>query len=313
MPELPEVETVRRGLAPLITGKTVTGLELRRPDLRFPLPSGMAERLTGQTIAQVGRRAKYLLLDFSSDETLLVHLGMSGRFVCLGPGDPDALPSAERASSPGESGAETALAGDIPLSSGPGGGQGRKPAHDHVLFALEGGLQLIFNDPRRFGFMEMMPTGEREQHKRLVALGPEPLSNGFSEALLADRFAGRRSPVKTALLDQHIVAGLGNIYVCEALFRAGIHPARPCRDVTPEEIARLVPAIRQVLEEAIAAGGSSLRDYVQASGEMGYFQHRFAVYGRAGQPCGVDCNCGEGVQKLTQSGRSSFFCPQKQS
>ena len=278
MPELPEVETVRRGLGPVMEGALIERAEVNRPDLRWPLPDRMAERLTGQRVERLRRRSKYILADLSSRETLLIHLGMSGRMLISG--DPlgqfvHSHPAPEK--------------------------------HDHVVLHLANGARITFNDPRRFGAMDLMQTGAAEDHKLLAALGPEPLGNGFNEAHLVAALKGRNTPIKAALLDQRIVAGLGNIYVCEALFRAGIHPARKAGRISAARIASLVPIIREVLTEAIEAGGSSLRDFRQADGELGYFQHRFDVYGREGQPCRTP-GCAGNIRRIVQSGRSSFYC-----
>ena len=278
MPELPEVETVRRGLGPVMEGALIERAEVNRPDLRWPFPDRMAERLTGQRVERLRRRSKYILADLSSRETLLIHLGMSGRMLISG--DPlgqfvHSHPAPEK--------------------------------HDHVVLHLANGARITFNDPRRFGAMDLMQTGAAEDHKLLAALGPEPLGNGFNEAHLVAALKGRNTPIKAALLDQRIVAGLGNIYVCEALFRAGIHPARKAGRISAARIASLVPIIREVLTEAIEAGGSSLRDFRQADGELGYFQHRFDVYGREGQPCRTP-GCAGNIRRIVQSGRSSFYC-----
>ncbi|HBD90470.1 MAG: DNA-formamidopyrimidine glycosylase [Rhodobacteraceae bacterium GWE1_64_9] len=279
MPELPEVETVRRGLAPVMEGQVIAQAAVNRPDLRWPFPERMAERLTGARVLALRRRSKYILADLSTGETLLVHLGMSGRMLISG-----------------------AIIGDFHHDH-------PAPAkHDHVVFDMAGGARVTFNDARRFGAMDLLPTATAEAHPLLAVLGPEPLGNDFHEAHLIARLAGKGSPIKSALLDQHVVAGLGNIYVCEVLFRAGIHPARLARDLPPAQVAGLVPIIREVLAEAIEAGGSSLRDYRQADGELGYFQHTFRVYGREGQPCTTP-GCTADVQRIVQSGRSSFFCP----
>lgn len=279
MPELPEVETVRRGLAPVMEGQVIAQAAVNRPDLRWPFPERMAERLTGARVLALRRRSKYILADLSTGETLLVHLGMSGRMLISG-----------------------AMIGDFHHDH-------PAPAkHDHVVFDMSGGARVTFNDARRFGAMDLLPTATAEAHPLLAVLGPEPLGNDFHEAHLIARLAGKGSPIKSALLDQHVVAGLGNIYVCEVLFRAGIHPARLARDLPPAQVAGLVPIIREVLAEAIEAGGSSLRDYRQADGELGYFQHTFRVYGREGQPCTTP-GCTADVQRIVQSGRSSFFCP----
>ncbi len=279
MPELPEVETVRRGLAPAMEGVVIAQADVNRPDLRWPFPDQMANRLSGQTVLRLRRRSKYILADLSGGETLLVHLGMSGRMVVSG--DPLGQfvhdhPAAEK--------------------------------HDHVVFHMANGARVTFNDPRRFGAMDLMDTATAEDHKLLAVLGPEPLGNDFHEAHLINAFRGKNTPVKSALLDQRIVAGLGNIYVCEALFRAGVSPMRRAGRIAKPRIAALVPIIRQVLRDAIDAGGSSLRDFRQADGELGYFQHRFDVYGREGEPCHTD-GCDGIVTRKVQSGRSSFYCP----
>jgi formamidopyrimidine-DNA glycosylase len=279
MPELPEVETVRRGLTPALVGRRIERMDIRRRDLRLPIPEGVEDRLTGRRIDALGRRAKFLLVDMSGGESLIVHLGMSGRFRVFA-GTP---PPPER--------------------------------HDHVIIAVEGGASVVFNDPRRFGMMVPVPTAEVESHPLLAGLGPEPLGAGFGAEVLSARLAGRRSPIKAVLLDQAVVAGLGNIYVCEALFRAGISPKRRADSIGPKKAARLASAIRDVLTEAIAAGGSSLRDHRQPSGELGYFQHRFAVYDRAGEPC-PDCDCDPaasgGIRRFVQAGRSTFYCARRQ-
>jgi formamidopyrimidine-DNA glycosylase len=277
MPELPEVETVRRGLLPVLEGAVIARAEVNRPDLRWPLPAGMAARLTGARVTALRRRSKYILADLSTGETLLLHLGMSGRILVSG-GHLGTFHHAHPA----------------------------PEKHDHVVLHTGAGVRITFNDARRFGAMDLMATQAEAAHPLLAGLGPEPLGNSFSEAYLAGRLAGKRTPVKAALLDQRIVAGLGNIYVSEALFRARISPRRLAGNLGPARIARLVPVIREVLGEAIAAGGSSLRDYRHTDGELGYFQHRFRVYDREGQPCPV---CGTAVSRIVQSGRSTFFCP----
>jgi formamidopyrimidine-DNA glycosylase len=255
---------------------------VNRPDLRRPFPPDMAARLTGARVLALRRRAKYLLADLDRGETLLVHLGMSGRMLVSG-----------------------APVGRF-VHDHPAPGK-----HDHVVFDMAGGARITFNDPRRFGAMDLLDSATAEAHPLLAKLGPEPLGNGFHEAHLASALAGRRTPVKAALLDQRIVAGLGNIYVCEALFRAGISPRRLEGNLGPARIARLTAAIRAVLTEAIAAGGSSLRDYRQADGGPGYFQHAFDVYGREGAPCRKP-GCGGRIARIVQSARSSFHCPQCQ-
>ncbi|MEM9009709.1 MAG: bifunctional DNA-formamidopyrimidine glycosylase/DNA-(apurinic or apyrimidinic site) lyase [Pseudomonadota bacterium] len=287
MPELPEVETVRRGLQPVLEGAEIAAADVRRPDLRWPLPARMAERLTGARVARLRRRAKYILAELSTGETLLMHLGMTGRWLI-------SAPAAVRAA--------------------PGAFYHQHPApelHDHVVLDLTSGVRLTFNDVRRFGAMDLAPTDAIEQHKWLASLGPEPLGNAFHADHLALRFRGKLSPVKAALLDQKVVAGLGNIYVAEALWRAFIHPTRIADGISARRIADLAEAIRAVLEDAIAAGGSSLRDYRQADGELGYFQHAFAVYGREGEPCRRD-GCRGTIRRIVQSGRSTFYCPRCQ-
>ena len=282
MPELPEVETVCRGLSATLAGQVLRRVDQNRPDLRFPLPERMAERLTGRRIERIDRRAKYILVHLDDGQVLMIHLGMSGRMVVSPP---------ERAN------------GFAPQ------------AHDHVVFHAADGAVVAFNDARRFGMMDLVPATELEAHPLLADLGPEPLGNGFNAPYLSSRLAGRRTPIKSALLDQRVVAGLGNIYVCEALYLAGISPKRLAASVAGLRAERLVPAIREVLTAAIAAGGSSLRDYVQTDGELGYFQHAWTVYGREGEPCGhCDCDAGEtgGVRRLVQAGRSTFYCPLKQ-
>ncbi|MCX7565832.1 bifunctional DNA-formamidopyrimidine glycosylase/DNA-(apurinic or apyrimidinic site) lyase [Sulfitobacter sp. F26169L] len=279
MPELPEVETVRRGLAPVMEGGVITQADVNREGLRWPFPPDMAARLTGQRVERLRRRSKYILADLGSGETLLIHLGMSGRMLVSG--DPLGV-----------------FAHDHPAAQ----------KHDHVVFHMENGARITFNDPRRFGAMDLMQTATAADHKLLAVLGPEPLSNDFHEAILVNAFKGRNTPVKSALLDQRIVAGLGNIYVCEALFRAGISPKRKAGRIATARVSALVPIIRQVLSDAIDAGGSSLRDFRQADGELGYFQHSFDVYGREGAPCRRG-GCGGNITRIVQSGRSTFYCP----
>jgi formamidopyrimidine-DNA glycosylase len=274
MPELPEVETVRRGLALRISGRRIVRAELRRPDLRRPFPPMLAERLDGARIGGLARRGKYILIELDDTGLLLLHLGMSGRITAGGPGEADAK-------------------------------------HDHVVLTLDDGTVVRLNDARRFGTLDYLRRGEEASHPLLAGMGPEPLEAGFDGAYLGRALAGKMTPIKAALLDQRVVAGLGNIYVCEALYRAGLSPRRLAATVTGGRAARLATAIRDVLAEAIEAGGSSLRDYVQANGELGYFQHRWAVYGREGEPC-PGCTCAEGVRRISQSGRSTFFCAKKQ-
>lgn len=279
MPELPEVETVRRGLEPVLTGRRLQRVLVRRRDLRWPIPEGFEARLQGRRIETLDRRAKFLLMRLSGGDCLIAHLGMSGRFRIFESDAPAPEP------------------------------------HDHVVFTADSGAQVVFNDPRRFGMMTVVATDELESHPMLAGLGPEPLGPDFDAAVLAGRLAGRNGPLKTALLDQSVVAGLGNIYVCEALFRAGLSPRRKASTVRGVLAVRLAAAIRAVLAEAIAAGGSSLRDHRQPSGELGYFQHRLAVYDRAGEPCpGCDCDRARtgGIQRIVQSGRSTFYCARRQ-
>ncbi len=293
MPELPEVETVRRGLAPILEGAVLTGITLNRADLRFPFPERFAERLRNRRVEALERRAKYILARLDDGARLLVHLGMTGRFIIE--------PRAGHAMMPGEFVHEA----------------GCYPQHDHVVFRLDNGAAIRFNDARRFGYMTLIAAGELDRHPLLTGLGVEPLGEAFTPAYLAQRAKGRIAPLKSFLLDQRIVAGLGNIYVCEALYRARLHPGRAAGCLAagaakPDgAAARLVPAIQAVLSEAIAAGGSSLRDYRQANGDLGYFQHSFAVYGREGEACQTP-SCGGIIQRIVQGGRSSFFCPKCQ-
>lgn len=289
MPELPEVETVRRGLEPAMLGQRFARVEQKRPDLRFPLPEHFAERLTGRRVEALSRRAKYLIADLDDGEALIMHLGMSGRFIVEAPGTPPTEPGA--------------YYNEI----------GRHLKHDHVVFHLGSGARVTYNDVRRFGFMDLLPRSELETCKHFAGMGIEPLGNALSGELLANLFAGKAAPLKAALLDQRLIAGLGNIYVCEALFRAGLHPEAAAGTIaTPtgrprEKAHALAQIIREVLEEAIAAGGSTLRDFAHADGSLGYFQHRFKVYDREGEPC-VTPGCGKPVQRLVQSGRSTFYC-----
>ncbi len=282
MPELPEVETVRRGLTPAMEGVVIERADVNRPDLRWPFPERMSERLTGQRVDRLRRRSKYILADLSSGETLLIHLGMSGRMTVSG----DPLGQ---------------FVHDHPMPE----------KHDHVVFHMANGARVTFNDPRRFGAMDLLPTATAEDHKLLSVLGPEPLGNDFHEQHLIDAFKGKNTPVKSALLDQGIVAGLGNIYVCEALYRGKVSPRRKAGQISAPRVAALVPIIRQVLQDAIEAGGSSLKDFRQADGELGYFQHSFDVYGREGEPCRT-LGCSAKIKRITQSGRSSFYCAQCQ-
>ncbi len=283
MPELPEVETVRRGLLPAMEGRVIAHAAVNRPDLRWPFPPDMAARLTGARVTALRRRSKYILADLSTGETLLIHLGMSGRMLISSTTTRETL------------------------------GEWHHPhpapeKHDHVILDMDSGTRITFNDARRFGAMDLMPTATADAHPLLASLGPEPLGNAFHETWLTQRLKGRNTPIKSALLDQHVIAGLGNIYVCETLYRARIHPARKAARISATRTAALVPIIREVLTDAITAGGSSLRDYRQADGELGYFQHSFQVYGREGQPC-LTPGCTDTIHRIVQSGRSSFFCP----
>ena len=269
MPELPEVETVCRGLESSLVGHQLTKVIQRRPDLRWPLPENFAERLQGRTVKRLYRRAKFILADLDDDYVWMTHLGMSGRmFVHEEP--------------------EPTLG-----------------KHDHIVIETDGGHTIIFQDHRRFGMMDLVIGKNLKNHRLLSGLGPEPLGNSFNGVTLSDALRGRRTPIKSALLNQKVVAGLGNIYVCEALFHSGISPRRLATSIPGRRAERLAPAIRDVLTKAIAKGGSTLRDYVQASGELGYFQHEFSVYGREGQPC---ASCAKPVSRLVQAGRSTFFC-----
>ena len=280
MPELPEVETVCRGLAPRLTGRRLVRVVVRRAGLRLPFPKGMAGLLTGRVVTEIRRRAKYILIHLDDGGVVIAHLGMSGRMVI----------SEAPASVPGK--------------------------HDHVVLETDDGAVVTFNDARRFGLMVMTDAGALASHPLLTGLGPEPLEPDFTPAVLSMALLGRRTSIKAALLDQSVVAGLGNIYVSEALFRAGISPLREACTVAGAGAAALVPAIRAVLTAAIAAGGSTLRDYVQSSGELGYFQHEFAVYGRTGEACpGCTCDIARtgGIVRLTQANRSTFWCPRRQS
>src|SRR5262245_20741537 len=289
MPELPEVETVRRGLQPVMEGARFTKVEARRGDLRWPLPTDFAARLEGHTVLGLGRRAKYLLADLSSGDVLLMHLGMSGSFQVTHP-DGQATPG------------------------GYYHARGESRAHDHVVFHMSSGARIAFNDPRRFGSMKLIARGALEREPLLAALGPEPLGNAFDAAMLAQACKGKQTSLKAALSDQKVVAGLGNIYVCEALHRAALSPRRRASTIATRSGAatpraeRLVEAIRDVLRDAIAAGGSSLRDHRRTDGEIGLFQHNFRVYDRDGEPC-PRRGCRGTIRRIVQTGRSTFYCP----
>src|SRR5580704_446993 len=300
MPELPEVETVRRGLQPVMEGAKILHAEARRKDLRFPFQKDFAARLTGQTVTGLGRRAKYLMADLGSGDVLLMHLGMSGSFR---------VEKKDDGHTPGEF--------HYP--------RGKDAAHDHVLFRMSSGADIIFNDPRRFGYMKIIARNELDDEPLLKGLGPEPLGNEFDAAMLARACAGKKTSLKAALLDQRVVAGLGNIYVCEALYRSHLSPRRLAATLATkagqrkgvaggeptDHAKRLVTAIHAVLNQAIKAGGSSLRDHRQTSGELGYFQHSFQVYDREGEKCQT-AGCSGIVKRFTQNGRSTFWCPKCQ-
>ena len=294
MPELPEVETVARGLARVMEGVRFQRVDVNRPDLRFPFPKDFATRLTGQSVTSIGRRAKYILAHLSGGDVLLMHLGMSGRFL---------IEEAESASRPGR------------FHHDAGGPDGADP-HAHVVFHLEDGTRIVYSDPRRFGVMDVFAHGQVTEHKLLRDLGIEPLGNELSGAFLNEALRTKQAPLKAALLDQKIVVGVGNIYACEALFRSRLSPRRLARTITSkagstERATRLADAIREVLGDAIAAGGSTLRDYVRTDGELGYFQHAFQVYDREGTPCPRP-GCGGTIDRIVQSNRSTFYCPRCQ-
>jgi formamidopyrimidine-DNA glycosylase len=296
MPELPEVETVRRGLQPVMEGAKILKAEARRKDLRFPFQKDFVARLTGQTVTGLGRRAKYLMADLGSGDVLLMHLGMSGSFRI------ETVSKAKTAgSTPGE-------------FHHP---RGKDAAHDHVVFHMSSGADIVFNDPRRFGYMKVIARNAIDAEPLLRGLGPEPLGNEFDARMLAQSCAGKKTSLKAALLDQRVVAGLGNIYVCEALFRAHLSPRRSAATLADKKgeptdhAKRLVEAIHAVLNQAIKAGGSSLRDHRQTNGDLGYFQHSFQVYDREGEKC-VTPGCSGIVRRFTQNGRSTFWCPKCQ-
>ena len=275
MPELPEVETVMRGLRARMEGRVIRRAEVRRPGLRWPFPDGLAARLAGARVLGFRRRAKYILMRLDGGGSVLLHLGMSGRMLIRQHGANEPI------------------------------------LHEHVAMETDDGWVVGFVDPRRFGSIDLVATDAEDAHRLLAGLGPEPLDDAFTPAVLSAALTGRRTPIKAALLDQRVVAGLGNIYVCEALFRAGIAPTRQAADVVGAQAARLVPEIKATLQEAIAAGGSSLRDYVQPDGELGYFQHAWQVYGREGERCPACPGppaC-PGIARVVQSGRSTFLCP----
>ncbi|HEY0436635.1 MAG TPA: bifunctional DNA-formamidopyrimidine glycosylase/DNA-(apurinic or apyrimidinic site) lyase [Phenylobacterium sp.] len=284
MPELPEVETVRGGLAPVLEGHRLARVEARRPDLRFPLPLNFVQVLTGATVIQLARRAKYLLARLDREDTLVMHLGMSGRFEISHPEGSPQRP------------------GEFHYAPDP------DPKHAHVVFETEAGARVTYYDPRRFGYMALVNTATLHLHPWFAGLGPEPLSEAFDAGHLKAAWAGRKQGPKTLLLDQRIVAGLGNIYVCEALHRARISPFKAAGGISRPRLDGLVAAIRDVLAEAIAAGGSTLRDFAQTDGALGYFQHRFRVYDREGRPC-PNAGCTGVIARKVQAGRSTFYCP----
>jgi len=283
MPELPEVETVRRGLLSSLEGHVITHVLARRPDLRFPLPEHFAERLQGARVKALRRRAKYMLADLDTGETLVMHLGMTGRFEIQEMGG-SIKPGAFALKAP----------------------EGDK--HAHVVIDTDAGRRLTYSDARRFGFMDLIGTAALDQHPWFAGMGPEPLGPDFTPAYMAEVLKGRTQAIKTLLLDQKVVAGLGNIYVCEALHRTGISPFREGGKVSRAKLEQLVPAVRETLEEAIAAGGSTLRDFQAADGSLGYFQHSFKAYGREDQPC-LTPGCRGVIRRKVQGGRSTFYCP----
>jgi formamidopyrimidine-DNA glycosylase len=287
VPELPEVETVKRGLRPTVEGRRFTHVETRRGDLRIPFPEDFENRLTGRRVQKLWRRAKYIMADLDGGETLVIHLGMSGRITVYAGGNGRG-PGAFR---PGPDGSEI------------GGGK-----HDHVVFDTDAPARIVFTDHRRFGLMTIVETASLESHKLFNGLGVEPLSKQFDVEYLKAALRGKNTPIKSALLDQRVIAGLGNIYVCEALWRSGISPKRLAAKVKTAQIVVLAPAIKKVLQEAVRAGGSSLRDYRQTNGELGYFQKTFAAYDREDQRC-MRTGCQGQIKRIVQSGRSTFYCP----
>ncbi len=276
MPELPEVETVRRGLSPVLEGATIKTAKARRKNLRYDIPQDFSERLEGNTITMLRRRSKYILMECADGLVSILHLGMSGRFNIY---TKDNIPELEK--------------------------------HDHIYIDTENGDRVVYNDPRRFGFWLFSDTENIENHDHIRKIGPEPLGNAFNTDTLISAFKNKKTNIKNALLDQRIVAGLGNIYVCEVLWRTGIHPETEARALSKKQIEAVVPTIRNVLSEAIKAGGSTLKDYAQVDGELGYFQHSFKAYGREGEAC-LQENCGGTVTRIVQSNRSTFFCPKCQ-
>ena len=278
MPELPEVETVLRGISPILQGNQIDYAQVNRPDLRRPFPNNLAKRLKNRKINFLHRRSKYILIDLSGGETLIMHLGMSGRIII-----------------------SQKVAGTFHHNTN------HSQKHDHFVLHLKDNHQLTFNDPRRFGVIDLLRTENLELSSMLSQIGPEPLSNSFNEAYFVSTLRVKKTNIKSALLDQRVVAGLGNIYVCEALFRAGISPKRQALRISHKKLSSLVPIIKEILLEAISSGGSSLRDFRNASGDLGYFQHSFDVYGREDQDC-YNTECDSKIKRITQAGRSSFYC-----
>lgn len=278
MPELPEVETVLRGISPILEGNQIDYAQVNRPDLRRPFPNNLAKRLKNRKINFLHRRSKYILIDLSGGETLIMHLGMSGRIII-----------------------SQKVAGTFHHNTN------HSQKHDHFVLHLKDNHQLTFNDPRRFGVIDLLRTENLELSGMLSQIGPEPLSNSFNEAYFVSTLRLKKTNIKSALLDQRVVAGLGNIYVCEALFRAGISPKRQALRISHKKLSSLVPIIKEILLEAISSGGSSLRDFRNASGDLGYFQHSFDVYGREDQDC-YNTECDSKIKRITQAGRSSFYC-----
>ena len=278
MPELPEVETVLRGISPILEGNQIDYAQVNRPDLRRPFPNNLAKRLKNRKINFLHRRSKYILIDLSEGETLIMHLGMSGRIMI-----------------------SQEVAGTFHHNTT------HSQKHDHFVLHLKDNHQLTFNDPRRFGVIDLLRTENLELSGMLSQIGPEPLSNSFNEAYFVSTMRLKKTNIKSALLDQRVVAGLGNIYVCEALFRAGISPKRQALRISHKKLSSLVPIIKEILLEAISSGGSSLRDFRNASGDLGYFQHSFDVYGREDQDC-YNTECDSKIKRITQAGRSSFYC-----
>ena len=278
MPELPEVETVLRGISPILEGNQIDYAQVNRPDLRRPFPNNLAKRLKNRKINFLYRRSKYILIDLSGGETLIMHLGMSGRIII-----------------------SQKVAGTFHHNTN------HSQKHDHFVLHLKDNHQLTFNDPRRFGVIDLLRTENLELSGMLSQIGPEPLSNSFNEAYFVSTLRLKKTNIKSALLDQRVVAGLGNIYVCEALFRAGISPKRQALRISHKKLSSLVPIIKEILLEAISSGGSSLRDFRNASGDLGYFQHSFDVYGREDQDC-YNTECDSKIKRITQAGRSSFYC-----